>query len=254
MPKANANAPAIDARAAGPTEASPGFSVLDNPIWNALTTEHAHLALGNGLARRYPPEIGPLSGMAELSAAGYEALRELTGPGGIAGLFLESPWEPQPGWTLVRDGRMNQMVCVEPDRARPGNHASGIAIERLTAADVPEMVALTRLTEPGPFDRRTAELGTFFGIREAGRLVAMAGERMSWPGFQEVSAVCTHPDARGHGYAKALISTVVERIRGEGKTPMLHVFAAKTSAIRVYEALGFAVRRHLELALLKCVD
>jgi ribosomal protein S18 acetylase RimI-like enzyme len=234
--------------------ASIDFSMLDHPIWNALTTEHAHLALGNGLARRYPAEIGPLSGLAELTAAGYEALRELTGPGGIAGLFLENPWEPQPGWALVRDGKMNQMVCVEPHRARPEDHAVGMEIERLTAADAQEMVALARLTEPGPFDRRTMELGTFFGIREDGRLLAMAGERMSWPGFQEVSAVCTHPDARGHGYAKALISTVVERIRGEGKTPMLHVFAANTSAIRVYEALGFAVRRHLELALLKCVD
>jgi ribosomal protein S18 acetylase RimI-like enzyme len=251
MPETDANRLAIDVESPDSLAASMDSHVLDHPIWNALTTEHAHLALGNGLARRYPPEIGPLSGMVELTAAAYQALRELTRPGGIAGLFLDHPWEPQPGWTLVRDGKMNQMVCFEPGMASPEIHAAGMEIEHLTAADVPEMVALARLTEPGPFDRRTMELGRFFGIREAGRLAGMAGERMSWPGFREVSAVCTHPDARGRGYAKALISTVVDHIRSQGKTPMLHVFTANTSAIRVYEALGFAVRRHLELALLK---
>ena len=121
----------------------------------------------------------------------------------------------------------------------------------LTTADVPEMVALAELTEPGPFRDRTIELGPFFGIFEAGRLVAMAGERMHLPRYVEVSAVCTHPDARGRGYARMLISIVMDEIRQRGKTPFLHSYADNESAIRVYRTLGFRQRRTFELAVLR---
>ena len=226
--------------------------LLDNPIWNALGSEHAHFALDNGLARRYPAAIGPLSGMGDYNALGYDALRTLAGPGGVVGLFLESKPNVPAGWTMVRDGLMNQMVCEAAAADAPANAADGAEIVGLSkAADGPEMVALARLTEPGPFNERTMELGTFFGIREQGRLVAMAGERMSWPRFTEVSAVCTHPDVRGRGYAAACMQAVMRHIRACGKTPMLHVFAANEPAIRVYRHLGFTVRRTLELAIIR---
>jgi len=113
------------------------------------------------------------------------------------------------------------------------------------------MVELAKLTEPGPFRKRTSELGAFFGIFENDRLLAMTGQRMHVPGFTEVSAVCTHPDARGRGYARTLIATVMRDILAQNRTPFLHVFAHNTSAIRVYEALGFTQRRVLHLAILK---
>ena len=227
------------------------FSTLDNPIWNALRTEHAHFALGDGLARRYMPKIGPLSGFAQPDAAAYEALRTLAGPSGVVALFLEAKPAPPVGWTMMRDGLLNQMICVDAERCIAAGRGVKAEIMRLETDDNAEMVALAKLTEPGPFERRTRELGAFFGIREAGRLVAMAGQRMSWPKFVEVSAVCTHPDARGRGYSSALIGAVVEEILKSGKTPMLHVFTANTPAVRVYEKLGFVVRRHLELAVIR---
>jgi predicted GNAT family acetyltransferase len=116
------------------------------------------------------------------------------------------------------------------------------------------MVALAQLTEPGPFRERTIELGAFFGIFESGRLVAMAGERMHLPHHVEVSAVCTHPDARGRGYARMLITTVIDGIRQRGKIPFLHSFADNYPANRVYESLGFRQRRTFELAVLKNRD
>jgi len=230
---------------------SPDFSPLDNPIWNSLITGHASLALGDGLARRFPPAIGPLSGMAEYTAQGFEALRRLTGPDGVVAVFQQQLYEPQPGWTLVRDGRMFQMICLEETAPDAAILPPGTKIVRLTAEDNSEMVALARLTEPGPFFDRTRELGTFFGIRREGRLVAMAGERLRFPEFVEVSAVCTHPEARGLGYARLLTAKVARHIRQGGRTPMLHLFAANTPALRVYESLGFTVRRNLELAVLK---
>jgi ribosomal protein S18 acetylase RimI-like enzyme len=231
--------------------ASPDTHLLDNPIWNALCTEHASLALGTARARRYPPSIGPLAGIVDTSAESYEALRELTNLGGVAGLFLDRPYSLQPGWTLKRDGRIHQMICLDPVAYEPAQVPQGAEFVHLTAADVPEMVALATLTEPGPFNERTMELGTFFGIRSGGRLLAMAGERQRWPNFVEVSAVCTHPDARGRGYGSLLTATVAARIQQCGETPVLHVYAANQSAVRVYESLGFTLRRTLEFALLK---
>jgi ribosomal protein S18 acetylase RimI-like enzyme len=225
--------------------------LLDNPIWNALGSEHAQFALDNGLARRYPAAIGPLSGMGDYNALSYDALRTLAGPGGVVGLFLESKPKVPAGWTMVRDGLMNQMVC-ETTTDKAATAADGAEIVELSkAADGPDMVELAHLTEPGPFGERTMELGKFFGIRQEGRLVAMAGQRMSWPRFTEVSAVCTHPDVRGRGYAAACMQAVMRRIRQDGKTPMLHVFAANEPAIRVYRSLGFKVRRTLELAVIR---
>jgi ribosomal protein S18 acetylase RimI-like enzyme len=224
---------------------------LDNPIWNSLLTEHSPLAISNGLARRYPAAIGPLSGLTRQSAENYEALRVLAGPGGVVALFCTEPPSPPPGWTLIRGGLLTQMVCREPRSLAPVTLALGEELRPLAAADVPEMVALAELTEPGPFRQRTIELGAFFGIFHSGRLLAMAGQRMHLPKFVEVSAVCTHPDARGRGYARLLIGIVMEEIHRRGKTAFLHSFADNYGAIRVYESLGFTQRRTFELAVLK---
>jgi ribosomal protein S18 acetylase RimI-like enzyme len=229
----------------------PETAVLDNPIWNALRTEHAALAIGDGLARRYPPQIGPLAGMPDTSPASYEALRELAGKGGIVGLFLQDRPAPPPGWTMLRDGTMYQMICVSAELPDPTALAPGAEIVQLAIGDFPAMIELAHLTEPGPFKERTPELGTFFGIKWNGRMVAMAGERLRLPEFVEVSAVCTHPEARGRGYGSALTATVARHIRRNGRTPILHLFTANQAALGVYAGLGFTVRRTLELAVMQ---
>ena len=223
---------------------------LDNPIWSALTTDHAHFSLGGEWARRYPAEIGPLSGMPEQTDAGYAAMRPLAGPGGMVGLFLQEAPRPPAGWTLVRGGVLDQMVAQRP-ALKTADLPDGAEMRRLTPDDAAEMVALAELTEPGPFRLRTIELGMFFGVVQAGRLVAMAGQRLRVPGFVELSAVCTHPEARGRGYARLLMSRVMEEIVGEGRTPFLHSFTDNFGAIRVYQDLGFVRRRSFELAVVQ---
>lgn len=229
--------------------------LLDNPIWGALTTDHAHLALGDGLARRYPAEIGPLSGMPAQTDAGYAALRPLAGRNGqsgngMVGLFLQEAPRPPAGWALVRELLLDQMVAERPELVR-SSLRGGVEMRELTAADAPAMVELAELTEPGPFRLRTIELGIFFGVLDGGRLLAMAGERLRVPGFVEVSGVCTHPDARGRGYARLLMSRVMEEILREGRMPFLHTRADNESAIRIYRSLGFTRRRSFELAVVK---
>ena len=242
----------------GSLERNADEALLDNPIFNSLGTGHKSLAMVHGSARRFPADIGPLAGIPGQSTESYDDLRELlgtggAGPGGVVVLFLDDVPAPPAGWTLVRGGLLDQMVCVQPPspNAPRGVDAPGVEMRSLNAADVPAMIELARLTEPGPFQQRTIELGAFFGILHGDRLMAMAGQRLSLPGFVEVSAVCTHPEARGRGYAPALMSCVMEHIRAQGKTPLLHSFSDNAPAIAVYRSLGFVFRRNFQLAVLR---
>ncbi len=225
--------------------------LLDNPIWSSLATRHAHLAIGarvgHGLARRYPADIGPLSAVQELTSAAFADLAAIVPKSDVAVLFLENSVEVPAGWQLLRDGTLVQMVCpTVPDQPSLAD-----AILPMSSADFPEMLTLASLTEPGPFRGNTANLGGFVGIRVDGRLAAMAGQRLAPTGFAEVSAVCTHPDFRGRGYAQALVAAVTRNIHSEGRTPFLTSFEANTAAIRIYQQVGFVHRRTFQLAVLK---
>ena len=243
-----------DVAAAGISSLETDESLLDNPILNALLTEHRHLAQVDGQARRYPAAIGPLAGIPEQSQQNYDGLRTLAGSGGLVGLFLpDIPALPE-DWTLFRGGILTQMICHEPMAAetQAARHElpAAAVLRRLAPLDVPAMLELAHLTEPGPFRERTMELGNFYGIFEGDRLMAMAGQRTRVPGFVEVSAVCTHPDARGRGYGGTLMREVMRDIFAEQRVPYLHAFA-DNPAVRLYESLGFTQRRTFHLAIIK---
>ena len=104
------------------------------------------------------------------------------------------------------------------------------------------MLALTKLTNPGPFAQRTIEFGNYYGFFEGDELVAMAGQRMHIGDHVEVSAVCTHPDHLGKGYAGILLTEQIKRVIKAGSTPFLHVLDDNYGAIRVYERVGFKAR------------
>lgn len=225
--------------------ASP-FSVflLDNPIWNALSTEQAHLAQGSPLALRFPKDSAPFAAMPNQSAAAYRAL-EQTLAGEVAALFLDTPPILPADWSMVHSGEMYQMLFDGPLSPEPEH-----PVRKLTQPDIPEMLALTKLTEPGPFLSRTIELGDYYGIYQSGLLVAMAGERLHLTGYTEVSAVCTHPGFRGRGYSHALMSRFMRGILNRGEIPFLHV-RKENPAAHLYRKLGFQVRAELHLAVVQ---
>ena len=231
------------------------FVLLDNPIYHALGHAHAPLALGDARARRYTPTIGPLAGIREPRPECITALPALAESGDIIVLFLDAPIPAASGLTLAREGSLNQMLCPvdSPEVAQALNRPlpDGTILRQLVPADYPAMVDLAQLTEPGPFRQRTAELGAFFGILEGSRLLAMAGERTRIPGFTEVSGVCTHPDARGRGFAHTLIARVHQQIRSRGDIPYLHSWSSNASAIAVYQRLGYSLRRTFHLQALR---
>jgi predicted GNAT family acetyltransferase len=222
------------------------FEELDNPIWAALTTGHAALARSVGLARRYDSDVSPLAGLQEPTAAAFADLAELMGPDEHVGLFTCESLELPSGWRIDRSRLIDQMVCTQLAR-RSSSPPPPLPLGR---SDVPEMVALAAETEPGPFLPETIRMGRYFGIRSNdGRLIAMAGERLKLNQFIEISAVCTSPEFRGHGHARALVEFLVAQAFAEGKVPFLHVKGENT-AKSLYERIGFRVRREIQLTVL----
>ena len=215
---------------------------LDNPIWQALTITHAGFAETCNQARKFPREVSMLGAFSQPTPENYASLTSLVSPDERVGLFLPSlPDLPTP-WIVVSAAPILQMICENGNSSSPSGFRSTPQFIRLAHADVPEMLALAKLTKPGPFAARTYEMGDYLGIRNAGILAAMAGERLRLPGYTEISAVCTHPDHLGHGYASALMAELMDRIRSRGEYPFLHVRPKNTRAIQVYERLGFKQR------------
>ncbi len=223
---------------------------LDNIIWKALTTRQAEFAESFDQARRFVPEVSPLAAFREPTPEGYESLAGLVENGEMIGLFLEAPYQPHPGWSFVAGASMPERV-YEGDSVPAPESSSDPEILELGDADVADMMTLTALTKPGPFGKRMHELGTYLGIRLDRKLVAMTGERLKIPGYTEVSAVCTHPEHTGHGYAHILMAEVMRRICSRGETPVLHVRGDNVRAIELYERLGFRQRVLLYFAVLR---
>lgn len=176
---------------------------LDRPIWTALTTNQAGLALVAGNIRRYDPAFAPFAATSDGSPDSFAGLADLVSPGGNIILQQAELIAAPPGLSLIRSAATVQMIAAEINGA-----VAEFAYEVLRDDDAPEMRELAALTKPGPFAARTHQLGEFIGVRADGRLVAMAGERMRAGSFTEISGVCTHPDHRGHGYAAGLMRAI----------------------------------------------
>ena len=220
---------------------------LDRPFWSALTSRQAYLAEGDAWAWRFPVDIAAFAAAADASARSTEALAALAAPSGVISMVEAEPMPLPEALDIELEATLGQMVAE-----RPIEHvAHDLDVLTLGDEDAPEMFALATLTRPGPFYARTHRLGRFIGVREEGRLIAMAGERLAVPGMREVRGVCTHPDHRGRGLAQVLTRLVTRRIQAEGDVPFLHVFAEHEATIRLYELLGFRMRRTLGYTVLR---
>ncbi|MGY4643687.1 GNAT family N-acetyltransferase [Cellulomonas sp. URHB0016] len=217
---------------------------LDNPVWHSLTGAHASLAEGAGGARRYRPAVSPFVALRDpADPASWADLVALVGPGQQVPIAA-APDELPDGWVRSWSLPGVQMVAAASLVGAPDEESVVLG-----AGDVPDMLALTGRTEPGPFAAETYRTGTYRGIRRDGRLVAMAGERLRPGGATEISAVCTDADVRGRGLASRLVLAVAHGIRARGEVPFLHAAAHNERAIRLYLALGFELRKRVVFAM-----
>lgn len=215
--------------------------ILDNMIWNAITTGNSDIAVVNGDVGRYLPAIAPFAAMKEFNDSNLQKLYQFIAANSrVAVSSLKKMNHDESKWKLIQAMDVTQMVYVEPVHSFVTKNSS--LIVPLTDEHIPLMLELTALTKPGPFLERTIEFGNYFGIFIDGRLAAMTGQRMNPVPYMEVSAVCTHPDFRGNGFAKALMLHVMKIILDNSFIPFLHVLTSNTTAIQLYESIGFRKR------------
>jgi GNAT superfamily N-acetyltransferase len=229
----------------------PDAPELDHAVWRALSGPQQALGSATPLAARFRMDASPFGGFAGKPTSEHWAdLAGLMGPGGRVAL-TGTTGDPPPDWTVERELRGLQMVG---DRVQPvpavAPPSSDVPVP-LGEADVDDMLALVREAQPGPFLPRTVEFGGYLGVRRQGKLVAMAGRRMRPPGFTEVSAVATDPGHRRQGLAEQLVRAVTAAISAEGDTPFLHVAIENTRAIRLYESIGFVLRREVPILVVR---
>ncbi len=223
---------------------------LDRPVWATLSTCHNPLSEGGALALRYAPDVNLFASALDNSPEALVALARLVSPSEQI-VVLQVPEIRIPeGLGATKAAKGVQMVC-KSEIVAPHEDEDIVV---LADEDAPDMLALATLTEPGPFLRNTHVTGGFYGIRADSRLVAMAGERLRFDGFTEVSAVCTHPDFRGRGFARRLSAKIAAHILARGETPFLHAWKSNTAAIALYESLGFQYRCDVNVAVLERAD
>lgn len=221
------------------------MDVLTNPAYYALSGAHAGLAEVQGRARRYPAQMAPFLGLPDdVTDQDWADAAALVGTGNVAAMMR--PELPVPDtFKVVRVFDLVQMVAPE------SFGAVDLEAVGLGPDDLADLVALTTLTEPGPFRSRTVEFGGYLGLRRGGDLIAMAGQRFRPPGYVEISAVCTDPKYRGQGLAGRLMRAVAAGIEAEGNRPFLHASGTNVNAIRLYESLGFTVSNRMKVTLVE---
>ncbi len=221
--------------------------ILDNLVWNALNSGNKHLANGNETVKYFDKEVSPFVGLKETSDDNFQLLYDTIPFDGAFGFVTNDEVSIPAPWKIARHMKVLQMVFDKPLETI----ATTDEIIALGEPNIPEMLTLTQLTNPGPFADRTIDFGHYKGIFKDDKLIAMAGQRMNPYQYAEISAVCTHPDHLGKGYAKQLLLDQIRRIQGASGIPFLHVLATNTRAKDVYESLGFETRKEISIYIIQ---
>jgi GNAT superfamily N-acetyltransferase len=226
-------------------------ALLDNPVYHALLTRDAPMACGTETVKYFNEDVSPFVAFAEENEKGFEELRQLLEPGRKILFACRKLISIPGGWQQLAMIAGMQFVFDKGIPVATNVIPPSIQLVLLDYEHVEQMVQLAALTKPGPFNTRTIEFGNYHGIFEQDRLVAMTGQRLHPGNYSEISAVCTHPDHLGKGFAAALIQHQLSIICGKGEIPFLHVREDNSRAIALYERLGFVANGPMQFYFLR---
>jgi ribosomal protein S18 acetylase RimI-like enzyme len=214
---------------------------LDNPVWESLNSRHASLARSREGAARYPADVAPFVAVPSAEVDAADALVDLVQDG--ESILFVGPCPNLSGeWRVQAPVPIAQMV-----RSSPYDNVDDQDIIELSGQHIADMLNLTALVYPHYFRPRTPQMGRYLGIYDGAVLAAMAGERMGFDGYQEISAVCTHPSYTGRGYAQRLVAALSNASFEAGRIPFLHVSHENTRAKSLYERMGYVHRSDVPL-------
>lgn len=211
---------------------------LDNPVWFSLTESHEKFSVNYGDVKFYHPDYCPFGGFIALDSTA----KHLDEYSKLANSFFVVGEQPNYSSTLTLN---KELVCLQMLLTTKVEMDISEEIVLLKGEHKADLLRLVNLVQPGYFKENTPELGNYYGIYKGDALVAVTGERMKMDDYTEVSAVVTHPDHTGKGYAKQLVAHTANQIFLAGKTPYLHVAEINIGAIKLYEKLGFVIRRKI---------
>lgn len=211
---------------------------LDNPVWHSLTEAHQHFAIEYGDIKFYGPNYCPFGGFIALD----ETLMACDAYSKSIDNFYMVGDRPNFSANLKIN---KELICHQMLLSKAIQIEINESIVELQADQKNDLLALVNLVQPGFFKKETTQLGSYYGIYKNKQLIAAAGERMKMDSHTEVSAIVTHPEHTGKGYAKQLIAHTTNKIFSEHKIPYLHVAETNIGAIKLYEKLGFITRRKI---------
>lgn len=213
--------------------------VLDNPVWFSLTETHHKHEIDYGNVKFYHPDYTPFGAFIknEDTSTAIAKHSKLTKDFFIVGNKPKMPANFNPpvkyvGLQMILRHKIDYPITE--------------TIVGLNEKHFLDLINLMDLAYPEYFKEKTITLGRYFGIYKNQKLVAVTGERMQTEYFTEISAVVTHPDHTGNGYAKQLLAYTSNKIFEKNKTPFLHVDETNLGPINLYKKLGFKIRRKLE--------
>lgn len=222
-------------------------TILANPIWHALAADNADLGSGTDQVRLFDSDVAPFAGLKADTPENFRTLSDLVEEERVVVLFSPVPdLDPLPFETIVK--MPGYQMVFEGELPVSGFEND---LRLLTEKDIPAMLELTGLAQPGPFAQRTIVFGGYHGIFDEGRLVAMGGQRLQANGYTEISAICTHPDYSGRGYGQRIMYAVIQDIISASNIAYLHVRADNTRAVELYRRLGFVIRSDMNFYVLK---
>ena len=216
-------------------------------MWNAAITGNSSIANGTETVKYFNRDMALFFGMKEFTEDNFRQLYGLTPFDELVATFTEAEIVVPANWKVIIKKEILQMVY---EQAYPADEDTSSLIP-LQDKDILAMLDLTALTKPGPFFPRTIDFGNYEGIFDGGQLAAMCGQRLQPDPYSEVSAVCVHPDHLGRGYAKLLIRNQLRKISKVARIPMLHLYADNVAACRLYENMGFTIRKQLLVYMMK---
>jgi len=223
--------------------------LLDNPVWNALISGNEELSYGTDTVKYFSPDVSPFVGLKDYHTDHFLTLYHQLENGRICAVACSNEVTIPDFWKTLHQLKVLQMVYNRS--IRPTNVSINESIVSLTEAHIPQMLQLTQLTRPGPFEQDTIQFGHYEGIFHGQQLIAMAGQRLYPQPYAEISAVCTHPDHTGKGLAGQLIESQIARMLSASAIPFLHVVPENSRAINLYERLGFTTRTALFISIIQ---
>jgi len=156
--------------------------------------------------------------------------------------LLQRYYQPETTWKRMLRMAITstswRSLTTEPPRS----------IKQLTVSDVPALKNLYSHHPESGFSAGLFTQGLYFGAYSGERIIAAGGTHALVPTHRiaVLGNILTAPEARGQGYATAITAMLVARLIEQQYTlVVLNVFEDNSTAIRIYQRLGFQTHHQL---------